>query len=144
MLFMKRSAASTKQQLENVVLLLDENLSGKSILVALRELSIPVAGQQEIMDRGISDSELLRKLSAYPHHYLLTRDPDFRYKADVIKTWRQLRVSVFVITSAGNKTGAQLAEIIALAWPHMRRFIAKHDKPFIAKVRSDGHVADHK
>ncbi len=141
---MKRSAASTKPQPEDVVLLLDENLSGRSILSSLREQGIPVAGQAELLPRGISDSELLTNMAKLPGHYLLTRDPDFRYKRDVVETLRRVRVSVFVLTASGNKTGAQLAELIAATWPAMKRFIAKNDRPFVAKVRTDGSIMLHR
>ena len=140
---MKRSAANTETPPERFVLLLDENLAGKTILATLSAASIPVKGQQDLMERGISDSELLQQLSKLPHHFLVTRDPDFRYKPDVVATLRHVQAAVFVMTSSGNKTGEQLAEIIIRAWPAMKRFIARHPVPFIAKVMTDGHVHEH-
>ena len=48
---------------------------------------------------------------------------------------------MFVLVSI-NITGAQSAEVIVKAVPHIRRFIKNHRRPFIAKIYRDGTVKE--
>ena len=138
---MKRSAASmTGKPHEACALLLDETLSGKSIVETVKAAGVPIVGFEEFADRGIDDKTLLTRLAKRRDLYLITRDRDFRYKHDVVNTLREAELGAFVLTSAGNKTGGQLASTLIAAWPRIRRFIHEHARPFVAKVRSDGSV----
>ena len=75
--------------------------------------------------------------------YLVSKDRDFRYKPSVKKRLNESRIGAFVITASKNKTGPQLVEMIAAAWPKIRRFIETHDRPFAATVKGDGSVGVH-
>jgi hypothetical protein len=141
---MKRSAATTSARLpEQAVFVLDENLSGRSIVNGLRSRQIPVHPFTDYFDRGTDDHELIAGMHGRPDLYLISRDRDFRYKPDMAAALLRAGVGAFVLTSAGNKTGTQLVEIIVGAWNGIARFAAKTPRPFVAKVRANGTVERH-
>ncbi len=141
---MKRSEVNmSEKRLEGIALLLDETLSGKTILETLRAKDIPVKALHEFCERGMDDISLMERLGRNSALYFVTRDRDFRYKSDVTASLIQNGVGAFVLTAAGNKTGVQLTDIILSAWPAICRFIKKHQRPFVAKVMNDGAVYPH-
>ena len=125
------------------ILMLDENLSGKTIISALQKRSVPVRSQTDYMERGVPDETLLALLAHERNVYLLTKDRDFRYKPSVKKALIEAKVGAFVITATKNKTGAQLVEMIAIAWPKIQRAIERNKRPFVAKIMGDGSVDLH-
>lgn len=134
---MKKKPAKPPEQF---VLMLDENLSGKSIVEGLVAKGIPARPQTDFMPRGIPDEELLDNLARHPDIYLISKDSDFRYKPSVKSRLHAAQVGAFVITASKNKTGAQLVDLIAAAWPRIVRFVAKHQRPFVAKINGQGIV----
>ncbi len=122
------------------VLMLDENLSGKSIVEGLAAKGVPAKAQTDFMPRGIPDEELLDNLAHHPNVYLLTKDRDFRYKPSVKSRLQAANIGAFVITATKNKTGAQLVELIAEAWPKIVRFVSKNKRPFVAKINGQGAI----
>ena len=141
---MKRSAADTNARPpEDVSFVLDETLSGASIVQGLRERGFPVSAFTDLFVRGISDAELIARMRGRAGLYLITRDRDFRYRPDIATALLGAAIGAFVLTSAGNKTGAQLVEVIASAWKGILRFAARTPPPFVATVRSDGTVEKH-
>jgi hypothetical protein len=92
----------------SLILLLDENLSGRRIIDGLRSLEIPVKAQTDIMDRGVPDEEVLRILSGHPEMYLITKDSDFHKKPIVKKALIEHGIGAFVITSHKGKTAPSL------------------------------------
>ena len=122
-----------------IVLVLDENISGLSIVQALAEAGLLVRAFTDVLPRGSSDIKLLRHLSRRGW-FLLTRDRDFRYKPQVRKTLYRGNVGVFVITVRQYMTGIQFTELIAKAWPKIQRFVEKNRVPFVAKITRDGRV----
>lgn len=121
-------------------LVLDENLSIPRLQAALQSRDIPLVLQTELMPRGLPDEEVLAALRGHTDLYLLSRDQDFRYKPVVRQALVSHGIGAFVITSAGNKSLAELTELIAAAWPRIRKFAAKHRRPFVAKVLGNGKV----
>ena len=115
-------------------LLLDETLSGRTVLSGLKTHGIPVMGLCEVVDRGSSDTTVLNALAARPDLYLLTRDRDFRYHPRVKERLMAHGIGVFVITSAGNKTAPELVAIVLSAWPAINRFVKRNKRPFAAKI----------
>ncbi len=141
----KRSdAKSREERLESIHLLLDETIAGKSILAGLAENNIPAIPLGEIAPRGADDTEVLDALLNKPGLFLLTRDRDFRYHPAVRQRILDAGVGAFVITSSGNKTGAQIVALITSAWPRIQKFAQKNNRPFVAKVTSEGRVELHR
>jgi hypothetical protein len=135
--------SSTNSKQPKIVLMLDENLSGHSIVSGLIEQGVPVKAQTELMDRGVPDEELLSLLAGKRNVYLITKDRDFRYKPTVKKALTKAKVGAFVITATKNKSGSQLVEIIHSAWPRILNFIESHHRPFVAKIMGDGRIELH-
>lgn len=91
-----------------LILLIDENLSGHRIVDGLTALGIPVKPQTAIMERGVSDEEVLKVLSQHPDCFLLTKDSDFHKKPVVKQALIEHGVGAFVITAQKGKTAADL------------------------------------
>ncbi len=134
---------SSATQPEDVKLLLDETLAGKSIVSGLRKHGIPAIPLQDVAERGISDEEVADTLGAHADYVLLTRDRDFRYHSSVTERLKATNSGVFVITSAGNKTGPQIVELVVEAWKRIVKFTVKTPKPFVAKITAHGQVKLH-
>ena len=139
---MKRSErkSSSKKRLEEVILVLDENLSGESIYTALKEAGLPVRQQTDYVPRGATDQQLLEGLISHPNFVLVTKDRDFRYKQHLVECMRIARFRVFALTAAGNKRGEEIVSQILDAWPSMQRFLKKNPAPFVAKVSSNATI----
>lgn len=137
---MKRSASDTIESPPDLRFVLDETLSGRSILQGLKERGIAVHSFQEFFQRGAKDTEVLQVLARQPGLFLITRDQDFRYKRDVAVEIRRRGAGVFVLSASGNRTGNQLAAILADAWPRIVRTTRRTRRPFVARIRGDGTV----
>ena len=141
----KRSDAKSREERhEPIHLVLDETIAGKVIVSGLTDHDIPAIPLGDITSRGASDLEVLDALADRPDLYLLTRDKDFRYHSATRQRLLDSGAGVFVITSAGNKTGTQLVELIVSAWKRIQKFARKNKRPFIAKVTGEGKVEAHR
>ena len=141
----KRSDAKSREERHKPIqVVLDETIAGKVIVAGLTERNIPAIPLGDITSRGASDLEVLDALAGRDEQYLLTRDKDFRYHPATRQRLIDAGVGVFVITSAGNKSGAQLVDLIESAWTRIERFAQKNRRPFIAKITGDGKVEAHR
>lgn len=137
---MKRSASPRSASQPEPVFVLDENLSGKSIVAGLLAKGLKVRPFADVFPRGMDDMALLKAISETRDLFLVTRDRDFRHKPDVSRALRRTSVGVFVLTASGNRTGEQLQAILIESWSRMVRVARKSPRPFIALVRGDGSV----
>lgn len=126
----------------SLILLLDENLSGRRIIEGLIKCNIPVKPQTELMERGLPDEKMLQILARHPACFLLTKDSDFHKKPAVKTALIDHQIGAFVITSHKGKTAAELVELITRAWGRMRRFVHNHDRPFVIKILADGRIEE--
>lgn len=117
-----------------ISIVLDENISGPSILAPLRNAGVPVKAQTEVMSRGIPDDQVLQHLSKHPGHYLLTHDADFHRHTGTVDVLKRYQVGAIVMTGLKNKKGPEMAEVMLRAWPSIQRFIESHPPPFVIKV----------
>ena len=124
----------------SVTLILDENLSGKTILAGLREAQIPVRPQTDFFKRATPDAQVFSALAAHPECYLLTKDREFHRRPAEKAALLQCGIGAFVITSQKNKTGPELVDLIRVAWPRIERFALHNQRPFIAKILADGRI----
>ena len=137
-------AKSNEKQHDPFALLLDENLSSKSIIQGLLGHNIPVHPQTYVAPRGVTDDDLLLALAEHDNLYLLSRDQDFRYHSATQKRLMDSGIGAFVITSSGNKNSQEIIALITKAWRRIQKFISKTKRPFVAKVTSEGKVQAHK
>lgn len=126
----------------SVTLLLDENLSGRRIIEGLSNCGISVKPQTDIMERGITDQEVLAALSRYPDYYLLTKDSDFHKKPMIKEALILHGIGAFVITAHKGRTANELVSLVNDAWKRINRFAEKHSRPFVAKILADGRVEE--
>lgn len=129
-----------EREARSVILVLDENLSGKSILLGLAKAGIPARPMTEFVHRAATDPEVFGALRHLPNHFLITKDKQFHRRPAEKAALMNYKLGAYVITSHKNKTGPELIELIAAAWPEIERFAAAHSRPFIAKILADGHV----
>ena len=123
-----------------IVLVLDENLSGRTILAALRDAEIPVKPQTDFVKRGAEDTEVFAAIAPHRDCFLLTKDTKFHRKPPERAALMHYDIGAFVITSQKNKTGPELVALIRNAWPRIERFARKHRRPFIAKILAEGRI----
>jgi predicted nuclease of predicted toxin-antitoxin system len=71
---------------------------------------------------------------------VLTKDTRIRYRNLERAALMRAGVGAFVLT-AGDLKGDEMAQIFVKALPAISRFLAKHRKPFIAKVTRGGSVS---
>ncbi len=134
---------STSKPPETIRLVLDETIAGHTILQGLRERGLPVVSLTEFVARGATDADVIGSLAGHADAYLITRDRHFRYHPAIKEKLEAGGVGAFVITSAGNKTAAQIVDIVAIAWPHIRAFVAQNQRPFAAKIMAMGKIERH-
>lgn len=71
---------------------------------------------------------------------VLTKDDRIRYRAAERAALVKAQVAMFTLAS-GNLTGEEMAQAFVKALPRIRRFVAKHRPPFIARVTRSGLVS---
>ncbi len=124
----------------SLILLLDENLSGRRIVEGLTKCGIPAKPQTHLMERGLRDEKVLSILAQHPEYFLLSKDSDFHKKPVVREALIGHRIGAFIITSHKGRTAEELVELVNRAWRRMQRFAEKHNPPFIVKILADGRI----
>jgi hypothetical protein len=71
---------------------------------------------------------------------VLTKDTRIRYRSHEQTALMQAGVRAFVLV-AGNLSGPEMAAAFVQALPAMRRFVARYQPPFIARVTRRGEVS---
>lgn len=79
-------------------------------------------------------------LRGTPRLIVLTKDHRIRYRNLERAALMAAKVGAFILTS-GDLQGEEMAQIFVTALPAISRFLAKHRKPFIAKVARSGSVS---
>jgi hypothetical protein len=85
------------------------------------------------------DEEWLREVGQRSW-IVLTKDTQIRYRAHERAALRQAGVRAFVLV-AKNLSGHEIADVFVRALPAIRRFVANHQPPFIAKVTRSSAVS---
>jgi len=69
--------------------------------------------------------------------FVISNDEGIRYREPARIAIEEARVGVFIFASRGDLKAEEKAKIFIDALPRIRRFIKKHARPFIAKIRRD-------
>ena len=85
------------------------------------------------------DEEWLREVGQR-RWIVLTKDTQIRYRAHERVALMQAGVRAFVLV-AKNLSGREMADVFVKALPTIRRFVANHQPPFIAKVTRSSSVS---
>jgi predicted nuclease of predicted toxin-antitoxin system len=119
---------------------LDENLSGKSILVGLADAGVPARPQTDFYERETKDPEVFAALATHPDCYLLTKDKKFHRKPAEREALIRHGIGAFIITMQKDKSGPELVELIREAWPRIERYALENPRPFIARILAEGRI----
>lgn len=71
---------------------------------------------------------------------LITKDQNIRKRPIEIRALVGAKVKAFVMTTAGEMTGADQGELIQKALKRIERLLTKTRPPFIANITATGHV----
>jgi hypothetical protein len=123
--------------LETAVFFIDRS-AGKKIAAPLRDAGLSIELHDDHFAQDAPDEEWLTEVGRRKW-YVITRDDRIRYRRIEIAAAYAARVGMFVIVSK-HLTGPQSADIVLAAIGRMRAFIAKHRRPFIAKIYRNGRV----
>ena len=70
----------------------------------------------------------------------ITKDKRIRYRTPALDVIKKEKVKLFIFTR-GNLTGTEMAEILTKAIPRIKRFLAKHEPPFIVTMAKSGELS---
>jgi len=127
-----------KQAAEDLVFFLDRSVGKHSVADPLRAAGVHVEVHDDHFPADALDQDWL-PIVGRRGWYVLTCDTRIRYRRLEITAARDALVGLFVVVSK-NLTGSGIAQIILKALNRMKRFIKKHDRPFVAKIYRDGSI----
>ena len=127
------------RRLEPLIFFLDANLGKRVIAEALRQAGAEVQIHDDHFRQGTNDIEWLHEVGQR-RWIVLTKDTQIRYRTPERTALMQASVGAFVLT-AGNLSARGMADVFVRALPAIRRFVANHQRPFIAKVTRSGAVS---
>ena len=122
----------SSSRLEPLVFFLDRNPGKHTIADALRQAGVEVQIHDDHFRQETPDEEWLREVGQRSW-IVLTKDTQIRYRAHERAALMQAGVRTFVLV-AKNLSGREMADVLVKALPAIRRFVANHQPPFIAKV----------
>jgi site-specific recombinase len=126
-------------QPDDFVLYLDENLCNcQPILDILKRLGVSHKRHLEFFKPGTRDRDWLRHVGE-EQWVVLTADQQIRYNEQEKQEVVSHRVREFVFSS-GNLAGQEMAAILEIALPRIKRLCEKQAPPFVATITKGGHV----
>jgi len=135
----KRSGAnSSSKPLEPLVFFLDRSLGKKKIADALRQAGERVEVHDDHFPPDAKDVDWLSTVGN-SGWIVFTKDDRIRYRTLERLALTQAGVRAFILTGKDLR-GEEMAQIFIKALAKIKRFIAKHAPPFIAKVTKGGAV----
>ena len=136
----KRSAASSSSKRPNrpPPLFIDRSLGRLTIATALRAQGAEVHTHDAHFPQDARDEEWLAEVGRRGWA-VITKDTRIRYRQTEQAALVAGHVRAFVLTR-GDLSGPEMAAILVKALPHLARFSARHEPPFIARVAISGKV----
>jgi hypothetical protein len=128
-----------QHRVEPLVFFLDRSLGRYTVAEALRQTNVPVEIHDEHFPQAATDVEWLHEVGRRGW-IVLTRDTRIRYRSLERAALMQAGVRAFVLV-AGNLSGPEMATAFVTALPAIRRFVARYQPPFIARVTRRGTVS---
>jgi hypothetical protein len=127
-----------KDPLQNTVFFIDRCVGKQSIAAPLRAAGLHVELHDDHFPQGAKDEEWLPVVGERGW-LVITRDDRIRYHSLEAAAARNAGVGMLVVVSK-NLTGPQTAEILLKAMERIRRFLKKHQPPFMVKIYRDGSI----
>jgi hypothetical protein len=133
----KRSAASSDPEPLDRVFFLDRSLGGVKVAAILREEGAGIEVHDRHFPGDEKDPVWLAEVGRRDW-VVLTKDRRIRYRTLEREALLAAGVAAFVLVGK-RLTGEEAGDVFVRALPAIRRFLATHQRPFIAKVsRSSG------
>ncbi|MGH7844205.1 MAG: hypothetical protein ACREQW_03410 [Candidatus Binatia bacterium] len=133
------AASSGSKPPEPLVFFIDRSLGRRIIAQALREAGETVEIHDDHFALDAKDEVWLVEVGRRGW-IVLTKDDRIRYRVAEQTALAAARVKAFVLTST-QLQGREMAAAFVRALPRMKRLIARHAPPFIARVSRDGKVS---
>ena len=137
----KRSAASSRSKPASAApppLFVDRSLGRFVIANALRAQGAEVHTHDTHFPENARDAEWLAEVGRRGWA-VITKDARIRYRQTELAALVAGGVKAFVLTR-GDLSGPEMATILVRALPHLSRFSARHEPPFIARITTSGKV----
>jgi len=137
----KRSAASSRSRRPSPApppLFIDRSLGKLTIATALRAQGAEVHTHDAHFAQDARDEEWLAEVGRRGWT-VITKDTRIRYRQTELTALVAGGVRAFVLTR-GDLSGPEMAAILVKALPHLARFSARHEPPFIARIGTAGRV----
>jgi PIN like domain len=130
-----------KKRHEPLTFFLDRALGKRFIVQALskRNPEITVKLLDDYFEANVADEEWLRFVGQ-KGWLAITKDKRIRYRTPALDVIKKEKVKLFIFTR-GNLTGQEMAEILTKAIPRIKRFLAKHEPPFIVTMTKSGELS---
>jgi len=109
------------------------------IATALRQAGATVHVHEDHFHSAAKDEDWLTEVGQ-KGWIVFTKDHRIRYRNIERAALMKAKVGAFILT-AGDLKGNEMAQIFVKALPAISRFLAKHPRPFIAKITRSGSVA---
>ena len=137
----KRSAASSRSKRPSPApppLFIDRSLGRLTIATALRAQGAEVHTHDAHFAQDARDEEWLADVGRRGWA-VITKDTRIRYRQTELAALVAGGVRAFVLTR-GDLSGPEMAAILVKALPHLVRFSARYEPPFIARIAASGRV----
>jgi predicted nuclease of predicted toxin-antitoxin system len=130
--------AARERRVEALTVFLDRNLGHRVIAQAMRDAGVVVHIHDDLFPQDAKDEEWL-PVVGHQGWIVLTKDARIRYRPQERAALLHAQVRAFVLVGK-NLSGPALADICVKALPAIRRFVARYDPPFIARISRSGAV----
>ena len=124
---------------EPSVFFIDRSLGKKIVAQALRDIGETVEIHDDHFAPDAKDEDWLVEVGKRGW-IVLTKDDRIRYRATERTALASARVRAFVLTSS-QLQGTEMAAAFVKALPRIKRLIANHTPPFIARISRSGNVS---
>ena len=137
----KRSAASSRSKRPSPTpppLFIDRSLGKFTIATALRAQGVEVHTHDAQFPQDARDAQWLADVGQRGWA-VITKDTRIRYRQTELAAVVAGGVRAFVLTR-GDLSDPEMAGILVRALPHLARFSARYEPPFIARIATSGKV----
>lgn len=121
---------------EMPVFFVDRSLGSRQVAERLRAAGARVEVLADHFADDCPDAEWLA-IVGRRGWFVLTKDKKIRRRRAELAAMRRARVGVFLLT-AGNRTGAEMADVLCDSLERMSELARTQGRPFLALVRAHG------
>lgn len=121
-----------------LILFLDENLDGETVVDALRAAGVPIRRLSDEFDRSVEDTAWL-PVVAKQGWAIATRDNRIRHRPAERAAVREAG-AILVVLRGGGLRGEVMASMLADAYPALCKLVARYQAPMIVHLYAGGAI----